>query len=358
MVLGEFLCTGNLPQTGAGVSVQTAGTGPLVPLASCNNSAVPGFAPNYANPAAPPYFLQHIQEALTGERSSLDGYYYGEDWGDGRARGHLTIDAVGECHLLNPTDPGYFISGGLGIATNQNVLLGDYLIRDDAYNFAFAESAVGLEASDTEFLAGDMTFYGRYVLLTGDDGREPLPTTFASTVANGGAFDGTEQLVWRERVDDQPSLTPDVPSDLPLGKDNVTWFDEQTTYLPSYVPPVLPGDPGTELANYELVTHRYGAEAVSFPILFGWQYSNLQTPPIGPFYPGQAWMVTVTSSLGRFQTSRPATSLDSSCVDIALNAKTITVAPAGGLAANPPTVMIFWANFEDFFGGWSEVVLF
>jgi len=357
VTLGDFLCTGNLPQTGPAVSPEMAGTDPAVSFPLCNNSATPGFAPNYANPAAPPYFLEHIQQALTGQLSSLYDTYIGEDLGDDIARGYLTVDNVSECSLLVPSDPGYFISGGLGVANNDNVLVGEYSVRDNDNNFAYAQPAVGLEAANAVFNPGDMTFYGRYMASTAADEREPLPTTFASTFALAGAFDSSDQVIWRERGKTYPSNSPDFPDDLPLGKQNVTWFDTMTTPYPSFIPGVLPGDPGLDLVSYPLVTHAYPPGEVPYPVPFGWQYSNLQNVQVGGYFAGQSWIVTRSKSAGRYETSRAGIPLDSSCVDGGLSAKTISVSPAGGLAVDPPTLMLFWEDFEFGFS-WSDAVGF
>ena len=72
-------------------------------------------------------YIAHVQAALTGKPSAFfGGRCAGLDRGDRIARGYVTIDTVNNCTLRFPGDPGYFISGGLGDATNQNILWGDY----------------------------------------------------------------------------------------------------------------------------------------------------------------------------------------------------------------------------------------
>lgn len=360
MTLGEFLCLGNVPQTGPAVSPHPPATDPPVDFPGCNNTSVPGGAPNYANPAAPPYFLAHLQAALTGQPSPLSSEFFGQDWGDNIARGYLTVDAAAACTLELPGAPGYFVLGGLGIALNDNVLVGDYTITDPANNFAYGQPAVGLEADALVFVTGDITFYGRYpsASYTVEDGREPLPSTFASTFALAGIFDSGDQVIWRERTGTQPSPGPFYPAGLPLEKFNVTWFDEASNPFPSFIPPIFPGEPSTELVQYPFVSHAYTPADVPYPVPFGWQYSDLQNVQ-GSYQVGQSWMVSRSQSVGRYETSRPAVPLDSSCVDIfSLTPISLTLTPAGGLQTDPPTAMISWADFEDYFGGWSAVVGF
>ncbi len=58
----------------------------------------------------------------------------------------MTIDTVNNCTLRFPGDPGYFVAGGTGDATNQNVLWGDYFYVNPGQNFAQGETLVHIEA--------------------------------------------------------------------------------------------------------------------------------------------------------------------------------------------------------------------
>ncbi|MBI2212525.1 MAG: hypothetical protein HYU52_02675, partial [Acidobacteria bacterium] len=166
-------------------------------FASCNGSLPP--------PATiGSLYTSHLQAALTGQASALlGGLCSGLNYGDGLARGYVTVDTVNACSILFPGDIGYFP----GLATFQNVLWGDYFLVNSAENFAQGDVLVHIEASSTLFGAGDHTFYGRYVAATGVDGREPLPSTYGVRYLNGGAFDGgTSLLVWREST--TPASSP------------------------------------------------------------------------------------------------------------------------------------------------------
>jgi len=96
------------------------------------------------------------------------------------ARGYVTIDAVSNCTLRFPSDIGYFAAGGTGDAINQNVLWGDYIYSNPAADQSSGETLVHIEASAASpetSVAGQYTFYGRYVGWTAADNREPLRPT-------------------------------------------------------------------------------------------------------------------------------------------------------------------------------------
>ncbi|MDX1998841.1 MAG: hypothetical protein SF066_14085, partial [Thermoanaerobaculia bacterium] len=196
---------GTLPRTAATNSVSNRGalSGPHIAFPGCAASLP------YTNPALSSVLLTHIREAHTGGLSPVYGRCAGFDFGDNIARGYITVDSVNACNLEFPSAPGYFIAGGQGIANNNNVLWGDYFYVNSEENFAQGETLVHLEACDNPsvgqggddcpFIAGDYTFYGRYVAASAADGREPLSTMFATRYLNGGAFDGgTDLIVWRD----------------------------------------------------------------------------------------------------------------------------------------------------------------
>src|SRR5262245_37109809 len=100
-----------------------------IAFASCSGQLPP--------PPLPASFVQHLRLALTGKASPiLGGLCAGRDLGDSIARGYVTVDAVNNCTLRFPGDPGYFAPGGTGDATNQNVLWGDYFYVHSDDNFA------------------------------------------------------------------------------------------------------------------------------------------------------------------------------------------------------------------------------
>src|SRR5262249_14365224 len=128
---------------------------------------------------------------------------------------------------LTPADPGYF--GPSGAATNQNILWGDFMFVDPSNNYADGESLVRIEAFPSAFKSGDLTFYGRYVGMSGVDAREPLATTWASRYVNGGAFSGgTDLVVWRDSGQTvRPFPCGTSPGGFPLLLLRGQAFDEQ-----------------------------------------------------------------------------------------------------------------------------------
>jgi len=121
------------------------------------------------------------------------------DHGDTLLRGYVTVDNSAGCFAngaVFPSDPGYFGAGG--IASNENVLAGQYLVRGRKLKIAESSRLVAIEASEASFGAGDATFYGRYVGYSGADAREPLPSIWGVRYLNDPlAKESTELLVWR-----------------------------------------------------------------------------------------------------------------------------------------------------------------
>ncbi len=111
--------------------------------------------------------LERVQDGHTGNPVSTLGANacLGHPHGDGIARGYITIDNVNACSTLFADDPGYFVDGGLGIASDDNQLWGDYFIVDPANNFAFGDNMVHIEAEplfNASSTPTGYTFYGRY----------------------------------------------------------------------------------------------------------------------------------------------------------------------------------------------------
>lgn len=147
-----------------------------------------------------PFTRAHITSGLTGEISPFNGLCYGRDHGDDIARGYVTIDTVAECATQFPVDPGYFIQGGVGIATNDNVLRGEFMLVDPSTE-RLGESdlrflpAVLLRASGSATATstpGNPTFYGFSNSGFAEDNREALPSRWRAPI------DGASDLVvWR-----------------------------------------------------------------------------------------------------------------------------------------------------------------
>ncbi|HEV8579494.1 MAG TPA: hypothetical protein VGX68_10475, partial [Thermoanaerobaculia bacterium] len=293
-------------------------------------------------PNLPASFIQHLQLSLTGQSSPILGNRCaGRALGDNIARGYVTVDTVNNCTLRFPGDAGYFAPGGTGDATNQNVLWGDLFFVDPANNFAFGETLVHIEAAPgtganaltgtygpnpETTVAGQYTFYGRYVAWTAADNREPLTTNFAARFINGGVFDGgTEYWVWRDSKVNQGSFTcPAVagvrPPWFPLGQEGLVIFDEQENLDVPTTFPVSPQPPQQGIIPFPAEAQSTVIGGADFPVPFdfGWIYMNLNTtvaaaganPPEDPAA-AQAWVIDPMRAQGRFSVGFGANQLDS-----------------------------------------------
>lgn len=205
------------------------------------------------------------------------------DFGDGIARGYVTIDVTNQCTENTPADPGYFSSGGGGVAGNRNILMGDYVIIDPPNDRFYADSAVHIEADGLDPLTAPgpnkQTFYARLVGFGATDNREPLPTAWAGR----HSADRTDVDYWRDPgIATAPFPCGGVPTGLPSGQWRVSVFDAtgSVTALPTgdlfpFAQGSTPGD---------------GALALNQPL--GWMFANLNlAAPAGPLgVIRQSWM--------------------------------------------------------------------
>jgi len=261
----------------------------------------------------PPDFLAHVQASLTGKFSRILGGCAGLDHGDQVARGYVTVDTVSNCTLRFPGDIGYFVAGGTGDATNQNVLWGDYFYINSAENYAQGETLVHIEASATDpetSVSGQYTFYGRYVNWSAADNREALASEFAVRYLNGGPFDGGSRLlVWRDsKVKQGAFKCGTTPSWLPLGQESITIFDEQEH---AQAPPTFPFSPQPPTLGIlpfpaEAQSTPIGGADLPVPFPFGWLYLDLDTGvaaagnnPAEDPGTAQAWVTVVMEDEGR-----------------------------------------------------------
>jgi len=327
--LRDVLVDGILPQTGSGTT--TAANDPGSPLGSysfpdvifpnCNTTSTPPGPPVYTIPGISTNFRAHLQALLTGKQSPIDATCAGTNYGDNIARGYITVDDVNSCSLLFPSSTGYFISGGLGIADNDNVLWGDYFYVHPGDNFAQGETLVHVEADATVFnTPGEYTFYGRYILGTAADNREPLATTFASRYLSGGGFTGgTSLVVWRDSKFTPGASCTTGPNYGELFEQQIVVFDEfenpltVTTGGPSGEP--LPGTQCTFCDEAQRVD--VGGDGITTNADFGWLYLNLnhattRDATLGPGYINiaQAWVTAVMDAEGRFSVGFDAIQLD------------------------------------------------
>jgi hypothetical protein len=286
------------------------------------------------------------------------------------ARGYITIDNASECSLvLDPAAAGfsgqYFVNGGTGIANNINQLWGDWFLVDPANNFAQGETLVHIEAYGNGIIPPGIpavnsfnatqiplldptdpfgnalpvafvpsttgyTFYGRY-LAAGGDFREPLGTIWGSRYLNGGVFDQTQLIVWRDSTCDE--IVPDDwcgvgPSWYPLNEWEVIAFNEAEDaveicfFTGGVVSP--PDDEDPPCFPYETGRYNWGDAPLDVPFNFGWAYINLNLPPdtcVGDTDFGssgniaQSYVATIHSALGRFSVGLEAVELYNACQD-------------------------------------------
>jgi len=334
----DIFVNGNAPRTASAGQDPSNTISPKGPLSQdINFASCTGQLPL---PPLPASYLAHIQAAHTGKPSAFfGGLCSGQALGDNIARGYVTVDTVNNCTLRFPGDIGYFVSGGAGDATNQNVLWGDVCYVNPGQNFASRGTLVHIEAfpgtgvsggqptSPLTTNPGNYTFYGRVLPapFLADDNREPLATNFATRFLNGGVFTGgTSLLVWRDPKTKQgPFTCPAVPGVrppwFPLGQEGVVIFDEQEHPVVPIVFPFAPQPPVATIIPFPAATQRVkvGGPALPVPFNFGWLYLNLNTtvagspnPPVDPAA-AQGWVTTVDDASGRFSLGYPAIQLDS-----------------------------------------------
>ena len=160
----------------------------------------------------------------------VDGSCFAAPRRDTLATGYVTVDVVNACSPLNPSSPGYFVDGGEGIASNANVLLGEYAYVNSKRRTAEGEQAVHI-AADAQAYGSGYTFYGRYVNGDGRDNRQPLGARFAASYAQGGSQGlSTVLIIWRDTKSSAaaPVTCGGGPAWAPLNAaEQVIWNEEE-----------------------------------------------------------------------------------------------------------------------------------
>lgn len=286
-----------------------------------------GDEPYYENPVLEGALLAHVQTSLTGQPSPLTGDCASLPTPDGFARGYITIDDANECSLLFPGDPGYFASGGIGTASNDNQLWGDFFLMDPPNDLAEGGPLVHVEAQNG-FMGGpnQYTFYARYTGGFGlADEREPLATQFAVRHVLGGAFSGgTDLLVWRDSKSSAASRFPcgTAPAWYPLATTDITIFDEEENPVMVQGPPVsgIPENP--VLQPFPRETQRVAVGGPTLPVPAGWEqgwlHLDLDQIFLGGYQPvnpasSQGWVTAILTATGEFSVASDALQLDTAC---------------------------------------------
>lgn len=295
------------------------------------------FFPYFVNPAIVGIALSRLVNGHTGQVVPSLGACVGADHGDNVARGYLTIDNVSECSLvLDPgasglTGDGYFVDGGTGVANDENQLWGDVIYVDPANSSTSVLPLVHIEA-DPSFDAGatatGYTFYGRYFPgNTGQDNREPLGTTWGARYYNGGAFDATDLVVWRDSTADDlvpiPVGDPDDwcssgPSWHPLEETELACFNESEDFVELCSGP---SDPPC----FPLETQKVRSDALGIPFSAGWCFLNLDLPPDAPIGDhdfgsdgnvAQSYVATIHSASGLYSGGLPMVDFGHACAGL------------------------------------------
>jgi len=205
------------------------------------------------------------------------GLCSGVDHGDTLLRGYVTVDnslgCTGGNTAIFPSDPGYFGAGG--IASNDNVLSGQYFVQSRKRKIAESARLVSIEANPLIFGPGDSTFYGRYVAHSGADAREPLPTAWGlRTLSDPATQRATELLVWRSSEASQGPFQCESLGEagwFPLGQGSLVAFDDFEN-AEEITGPAFPAE-----AN----SIRLGDESLPASATSGWLYLSLDVTPGG-----------------------------------------------------------------------------
>jgi hypothetical protein len=313
--LRDIIVNGVIPRT-ASVGQDPGDTisnqGPLsqdINFASC--TGVLPYGPISAS------FRAHIQQALSGQPMTLSGGLCAATPGNiSIARGYITVDTVNACNQLFPNSAGYFIDGGAGVATNQNVLWGDYFIVDSANNFAQGMTLVHVEAAAglTCLVAGTTpaTFYCRYAL--GADDREALGSKFAVRYLQGGVFDGgTSLLSYRDPSPNAQfgSLRSCASPPTILRQANLSIFDEEENLITITTGPSGEPIPQQNPFPYEANRTVLGDDLTTGSFSFGWLFVNLNGANTGADADkNQAYLAAVLDAEGRFSVGYDAIQLN------------------------------------------------
>lgn len=253
--------------------------------------------------------VAELRAALTGEPGPISGQCAGRAYGDGVARGYVTVDVVAGCSAA-PVDEAYFGPGGQ--LAFDNVLIGDSFVVDPSRDAAWGEGLVRLEADPEGFAPGDRTFYQTWTGGTASDAREPLPTVWASRFLLGGGFDGGSDLVaWRDLGEPGERFACASPPRAPNMREIVI-FDEMEAVVLVDDCVILCVPSG--LARLTAATQRVEIGRGDLPTPFPFGLFVLDFKPFdAEAEPLQAWVGLVASAEGRYNVGFDASPLDPPC---------------------------------------------
>ena len=304
------LFAGTLPQTGPDTSNSgsLSETGTL--FAGCGNTGSTGVSPQLGGTDMAWLRAAHTgQPVATSPTTQCAG---GAAAGPNVATGYITVDAVNRCSpatvgtLVNtPANGTYFATGGAGLASDANVLWGDYTYINSKRNTSDGQTAVAIVADpDVLNTGGTYTFYGRYVGFDARDNRVPLSSLYYARYVDGGTFSGgTDLVVWRDnrRAAVAPTSCDTAPNWSPLGEMQLVIFDEEEN----------PREVGNSNA-FPLTTQKVHVGGATRPVAqpFGWMMLDLWHRDSTH---AQAWVSVIMSAEGRFSTGNEALRADDLC---------------------------------------------
>lgn len=357
--LRDIIVNGDLPNTGPSNVLSPIGAFSIGPHDTFGGTctATAGSSPNYANISG--LFLQVVQQSLSGQPRSDNGQCASQPGNPTIARGFVTVDVVRRCSSEFPDNINYFVDGGGGTATNENVLWGDYFIVDPGNDFAQGFTLVHIEADGFSLGVLDgscdtvdrnpTTFYCTVrnpVSEPGEDNREGLPSVFASRYATGGSFaGGTSLIAWRDKNGTGAGTTRNcATTPVPLEQTQIVIFDEQEN--PVIGPAVPPGgEPIIPFIPFPWNTNRaqVGID-ITVDAPFGWFYLNLNDGNAAQEYFRQAHVSTTMSASGRFSVGYEAVRLNSLTLGADNRRGPRNPDPTLGEAPNPNAPTLFNGN--------------
>ncbi|HEY0512750.1 MAG TPA: hypothetical protein VGH73_12645 [Thermoanaerobaculia bacterium] len=303
------LFAGNVPATGPEASHVGQLSESNTLFDGCGNTGAAGVSPKLV-----PADVSYLRAAHTGQPVSAappaqcagSGHL-----GTSVATGYITVDAVNRCSprtvgtLVNtPANGTYFAAKGTGLASDENVLWGDYLYVNSRRNTSDGHSAVSIVADPDVLTAGAYTFYGRYVGFDGRDNRIPLSSLYYARYVNGGSFSGgTDLVVWRDnrRASVATQACGKTPDWSPLGEMQLVGFDEEEN--PSEF---------TNSNAFPMVTQKVHVGGTAIPVAkpYGWLMLDLWHKDSTH---AQAWVGVIMTAEGRFSISNEAMRADDLC---------------------------------------------
>ena len=247
---------------------------------------------------------------------------------NGHAIGYVTIDVVSTCTPLTPSDPRYFSEA----IAFDNVLTGEYMQVNRATHSSEGNPMVhiraipeGESAATRATLAQYVsnfpsTFYGRLTGTSKRDGRQPLPSRFATRWMQGGPGEfQTELTLWRE------PLTVTTPSCAAYGHNRaqrtteyVVFDEDENAQAAAYI--AAPDADFPVPQNVVTSTMRLGFRDSELPepepdAVAGWVYVNLDDPTGQPtgYAPRQGWITTSLRAEGRYSVGVDAIAMGNGC---------------------------------------------